>query len=509
MGSCEQRRNSSISPPVTGLILGICDGSYFLLGQDGPGASAPGSCKHFEFDCSPQPALQSSAVKETNQTHIPLAERMRPRRLEDFVGQEQLLGEEKLLGKLLKQGQIPSMLLWGPPGVGKTTLAHILAQATAANFVFFSAVLSGIKEVREIVTQARKVLQERRQATILFVDEIHRFNKSQQDAFLPHVESGLLTLIGATTENPSFQVIAPLLSRCRDLVLNSLSPENLAEIISRAIHDRENGLGAYPIELESGALEFLAGMADGDARRALNNLDLAFSITRPDREGRYLITRSIIEEALQEKGLRYDKTGEEHYNLISALHKSLRDSDPDGALYWLGRMLMAGEDPLYLLRRMIRFASEDIGNADPQALILAISARDSYQTLGSPEGDLALAQLAIYLATAPKSNACYQALNQVYQEIRKTGSLPVPLHIRNAPTGLMKDLGYGRDYQYAHDRPDALVLQDHLPPELVGQRFYRPTTRGYEAIIGDRLEKWHKLLQERAAKGSAKSGEKK
>jgi putative ATPase len=447
-------------------------------------------------------------VKKADQAHIPLAERMRPRRLEDFVGQEQLLGEGKLLDRLMKKGQVPSLLLWGPPGVGKTTLAHILAESTGSNFVFFSAVLSGIKEVRDIVAQAKQVLRERQQPTILFVDEIHRFNKSQQDAFLPHVESGLLTLIGATTENPSFQVIAPLLSRCRVLVLNSLTTDNLAEIITRAIKDRENGLGEYRIELETGALEFLAGMADGDARRALNNLDLAFSITRPDREGSYLITWASIEEATQERSLRYDKTGEEHYNLISALHKSLRDSDPDGALYWLARMLMAGEDPLYLARRMIRFASEDIGNADPQALILAISTRDSYQTLGSPEGDLALAQLAIYLATAPKSNACYLALNQAYQEIGNTGSLPVPLHIRNAPTGLMKGLGYGKDYQYAHDNPDGIVLQDHLPPELAGQRYYRPTNRGYEAVIADRLEKWHKLLQQRAAKGKAKSGEK-
>jgi putative ATPase len=447
-------------------------------------------------------------MKKTPATHAPLAERMRPRQLEDFVGQEQLLGEGKLLWRLLKQRQIPSLLLWGPPGVGKTTLAHILAQSTGAHFVFFSAVLSGIKEVREIVAQARQVLAERQQSTILFVDEIHRFNKSQQDAFLPHVESGLLTLIGATTENPSFQVIAPLLSRCRVVVLNSLTPENLAEIISRALRDRQNGLGEYRIELEDGALEFLAGMADGDARRALNNLDLAFSITRPDPDGSYKITLAIIEEAIQERGLRYDKAGEEHYNLISALHKSLRDSDPDGALYWLARMLMAGEDPLYLARRMIRFASEDIGNADPQALILAISARDSYQTLGSPEGDLALAQLAIYLATAPKSNATYMALNQVYQEIRASGSLPVPMHIRNAPTSLMKGLGYGKNYQYAHDHPDGIVLQDHLPQELAGRRFYQPPKRGYEAIVADRLDKWHKLLRQRATSSADKSKKK-
>ena len=434
----------------------------------------------------------------------PLAERMRPRRLEDFVGQEQLLGNDKLLWRLLRQQTLPSLLLWGPPGVGKTTLAHLLAKSSAAEFVFFSAVLSGVKEIREIVTQARETLAKKNRATVLFVDEIHRFNKSQQDAFLPHVESGLITLIGATTENPSFQVIAPLLSRCRVLILEPLSAENLAEIVNRAITDPEHGLGDFRIALTPEAMAHLVRMVDGDARRVLNNLEVAFSISLPDQEGRYLIDLATIEEAIQHRSLRYDAGGEEHYNLISALHKSLRDSDPDGSLYWLTRMLMAGEEPLYITRRLIRFASEDIGNADPQALLLAIGARDSYQTLGSPEGELALAQLVIYLATAPKSNATYVAFNRVRQEIERSGSLPVPLQIRNAPTGLMRELGYGKEYRYAHDDPEGLVLQDHLPEKLTGQRFYEPTTRGHEAVIADRLEKWRKILTSRGSKPSTR-----
>ncbi|MDT8335752.1 MAG: replication-associated recombination protein A [Desulfurivibrionaceae bacterium] len=421
---------------------------------------------------------------------------MRPRRLADFVGQAQLLGENKLLWRLTRQERMPSLLLWGPPGVGKTTLAHILANQTNAEFVFFSAVLSGIKEVREIVAQAEKLLTARQRSTILFVDEIHRFNKSQQDAFLPHVENGLLTLIGATTENPSFQVIAPLLSRCRVLVLEPLSNSDLAMIINRAVKDPENGLGKHRIRIEPDALRHLAAAADGDARRALNNLELAFSITRPDGD-QYTIDPATVEEAIQHRSLRYDTDGEEHYNLISALHKSMRDSDPDGALYWLARMMLAGEEPLYIARRLIRFASEDIGNADPQALAQALNARESYHILGSPEGELALAQATIYLATAPKSNAAYSALNEVYREIKNSGSLPVPKQIRNAPTTLMKELGYGKGYKYAHDHPEGIVLQDHLPDGLTGRKFYRPTNRGHEAIIGDRLRKWHKILNQR------------
>ncbi len=424
----------------------------------------------------------------------PLAERMRPQIIHDFVGQSHLLGPEKLLTRLLDRKSIPSLLLWGPPGTGKTTLARILAKEADAEFVYFSAVLSGVKDVRRVVDEAEIRLSQKKLPTILFVDEIHRFNKSQQDGFLPHVESGLLTLIGATTENPSFQIIAPLLSRCRVLVLHPLSEEDLKLIAQRAIKDNENGLGKLGLSFAQGALEHLLNSADGDARSLLNSLEITASLTVASEQGTREITLSMIEEAIQKKSLRYDKDGEEHYNLISALHKSLRDSDPDGALYWLGRMLAAGEEPLYIARRLIRFASEDIGNADPQALTLTLNARESYHILGSPEGELALAQAVIYLATAAKSNATYTAYNEVLTEIRRTGALPVPLHIRNAPTKLMKQLGYGKGYRYAHDHQHALVDQQHLPDEIKGRRFYHPTTRGHEALIKDRLEKWRKIL---------------
>lgn len=427
-------------------------------------------------------------------TNIPLAERMRPQQIEEFVGQEHLMGEGKLLKRLMSEKYMPSLLLWGPPGTGKTTLARILARSSGADFIFFSAVLSGVKEIRRIVSQAEKTRDETNSATILFVDEIHRFNKSQQDAFLPHVENGLLTLIGATTENPSFQVIAPLLSRCRVLVLNRLSSDNLREIVKKSLSDSKRGLGKLNIEIDADAVDHMIKMADGDARTVLNSLEIAASLADSDPNGKKMITLATIEEAIQRKSLLYDADGEEHYNLISALHKSLRDSDPDGALYWLARMLKSGEEPLYIARRLIRFASEDIGNADPQALAVTLNARDSYHFLGSPEGELGLAQAVLYLATAPKSNAAYMAYKQVIKDIEQTGSLPVPMHLRNAPTKLMKELDYGKNYQYAHDNRYALVDQQHLPPELEGKTYYRPTNRGHEALIKDRLTKWRKIL---------------
>jgi len=440
--------------------------------------------------------------------HIPLAERMRPTRMEDFVGQEELLGEGRILNKLFPQKKIPSLLLWGPPGSGKTTLARILAQNISADFLFFSAVLSGVKEVREIVARAKERKDTANIQTILFVDEIHRFNKAQQDAFLPHVENGLLTLIGATTENPSFQVIAPLLSRCRVLVLKPLSKSDLQIILEHALADNKNGLGNNNLTIEEKAMEHICSLADGDARIALNILEVAADLAEPPADGTNgLSTISVhaAEEASQRRRLRYDAAGEEHYNQISALHKSLRDSDPDGALYWLARMLAAGEDPLYIARRLIRFASEDVGIADPQALTIALNCRNAYYMLGSPEGELALVEAAVYLATAPKSNALYMAYKEVRRDIEKTGSLPVPLHIRNGPTRLMRDLDYGKGYRYAHDDAEGLVDQEHLPDELSGRKYYHPTNRGYEALVKDRLTKWRRILQTRQKKNKLQS----
>ena len=342
----------------------------------------------------------------------------------------------------------------------------------------------------------------------MFVDEIHRFNKAQQDAFLPHVESGLLTLIGATTENPSFQVIAPLLSRCRVLVLKSLSAENLKVILERALTDKENGLGRQKLRIEEQALDHICSLADGDARIGLNILEVAADLAETadgDKEGLSVITVHTAEEASQRRRLRYDAAGEEHYNQISALHKSLRDSDPDGALYWMARMLAAGEDPLYIARRLIRFASEDIGIADPQAITIAVNCRNAYHMLGSPEGELALVEAAVYLATAPKSNALYVAYNTVKRDIEKTGSLPVPLHIRNAPTRLMRELDYGKGYRYAHDDAEGLVEQEHLPEELAGRKYYQPTNRGYESLVKDRLTKWRQILKARGKKTQSQS----
>ncbi len=397
--------------------------------------------------------------KTESQENVPLAERMRPRRLEEFIGQSHLLGPGKFLRSMLESGRIFSILLWGPPGSGKTTLARMVARYARAHFVQFSAVLSGVKEIREVVKEAEERLRIENRKTILFVDEIHRFNKAQQDAFLPHVERGLITLVGATTENPSFEVIAPLLSRTKVLVLKRLTTEDLGKIIDQALVDPERGLGRSPLTLDSEALELLKWKADGDARIALNTLEQAQALTRSKAPDGSRITLAVMEEAIQQKALLYDKAGEEHYNLISALHKSLRGSDPDAALYWLARMLTAGEDPLFIARRLIRFATEDVGLADPQALPQALAAKEAYHFLGSPEGELALVQAAVYLATAPKSNALYRGYGAVQEDVAKTQSLPVPFHLRNAPTKLMKGLGYGRGYRYAHDYPEALVPQ--------------------------------------------------
>ncbi len=416
---------------------------------------------------------------------------MRPRTLEEFVGQAHLLGEGKVLRIALAQRDIPSLIFWGPPGTGKTSLAMLIAGHVNAAFVPFSAVTAGIKEIKEVIADAERRLRGAGQRTVLFVDEIHRFNKAQQDAFLPHVERGTVTLIGATTENPSFEVIAPLLSRAKVLVLQPLTEPEVAQILTRALADVDRGLGRSHLQASPDVLQAVARWANGDARTALNLLDLAarLSAAGPDPG---VITTVVVQEAAQHKSLLYDKAGEEHYNLISALHKSLRGSDPDAALYWLARMLASGEDPLYIARRLVRFASEDIGNADPRALTLAVAAKDAYHFLGSPEGELALAQCVTYLATAPKSNAVYVAFGAAQADVASAPAEPVPHHIRNAPTALMKDLGYAQGYKYAHDYAGAHVEQEYLPERLRNRVYYRPTDRGLEAEIRKRLAAWRK-----------------
>jgi putative ATPase len=420
----------------------------------------------------------------------PLAERMRPRNISEYIGQRHLLAEGCLLKRAIEEDKLFSMIFWGPPGSGKTTLARILANETKSKFVSFSAVLSGVKEIRAVIDEARELLERKKTKMILFVDEIHRFNKAQQDAFLPHVESGLITLIGATTENPSFEVIAPLLSRTRVLILKPFSEEDLLAIVEGALKDKQKGFGQFSIQIDPETLRYIVRLADGDARSALNNLEAIVSMVQNLPADKRVITPEFAQEALLKKTLLYDKDGEEHYNLISALHKSLRGSDPDAALYWLGRMIAAGEDPLYIARRMVRFASEDVGNADPQALIIAVAAQQAFHFIGLPEGELALAQAAVYLATAPKSNSLYVGYGKVKETINTKGYLPVPLHIRNAPTKLMKELDYGKDYKYAHDYADAYVPQEYLPEKIQGQIFYQPKEAGFEKTIKERINAW-------------------
>jgi putative ATPase len=424
---------------------------------------------------------------------IPLAERMRPERLDEFVGQEHLLGLGRFLRTLIEKDQLQSLIFWGPPGTGKTTLASIIARATRSHFLTFSAVLSGVKEIRQVIQEAEEQ-KYRGRRTILFVDEIHRFNKAQQDAFLHAVEEGTLTLIGATTENPSFEVNAALLSRCKVLTLRGLTAEEIRRILNRALEDGERGLKDLKVEVCPEALAHLSEMSHGDGRVALNALEAAAYSASPGEDGTRAITLAIAEEAMQRKALLYDRAGEEHYNIISAFHKSLRGSDPDAALYWLARMLEAGEDPLYVARRMVRFASEDVGLADPQALSVALASMEAFHFIGRPEGELALAQAAVFLATAPKSNTIYTAYERAKKDVLEKGALPVPLHVRNAPTKLMKDLGYGWGYKYAHDFSEGVVAQDYFPEELGARVYYQPTARGFEKTISERLTAWRQKM---------------
>jgi putative ATPase len=434
-----------------------------------------------------QKTLFDAQREETLQRQAPLAARMRPRTLAEFVGQDQIVGEGRLLRRAIAGDTLFSIILWGPPGSGKTTLARIIAETTHAHFEALSAVSAGVADLRRVVKEAQDRLGMFDQRTVLFIDEIHRFNKAQQDAVLPYVEDGTVVLIGATTENPSFEVNAALLSRARVFVLQSLSDEQIGEIVDRALADASQGLGAYQVMMAADARGYLLNMANGDARTALNALEAAVLAKPPSLGDKRLITVDDIRDALQSRATRYDKRGELHYDAISALHKCVRDSDPDAAIYWLGRMLDGGEDPLYIARRVIRMAIEDIGLADPQALPLMIAAQQAVHFLGQPEGDLALAQAVIYLCQAPKSNAAYSAYSAALQDVAETRNDPVPLHLRNAPTRMMKDLGYGKGYKYAHDFENAQVDQQHFPPNLLGRRYYEPTNRGFEATVRERL----------------------
>ena len=438
----------------------------------------------------------------------PLAERMRPRSFDDFIGQTAILAPGCPLREAIARDAFQSLILWGPPGTGKTTLARIIAATTSAHFIAFSAVLSGIKDIKAVMAEAEEARRHLNRRTILFVDEIHRFNKAQQDAFLPRVEAGDIVLIGATTENPSFEVNAALLSRSQLFVLQALGTSDVVTILDRAVRDAENGLGREPLEIADGTLEAIARHANGDARVALNLLELAAAIagTRAGRKGAVdqprRIDLDLLGRALQRRTLRYDKSGEEHFNLISALHKSMRNGDPNAAVYWLARMVESGEDPLYIARRLLRFASEDVGNADPRALSLAIAAKEAVHFLGMPEGNTALAQVATYLAVAPKSNAVYVAYDRAARDAHSDAAEAVPLHLRNTPTSLMKDLGYGQGYEYAHDQSDAITSMDCLPPRLQNRQYYQPTDRGLEKTIAARLDAWRAERKRRKTAGT-------
>jgi len=429
---------------------------------------------------------------EAPQAGRPLADRMRPQTLDEFIGQDDLLGPGKPLRTQIERDDLSSMLLWGPPGCGKTTLARIVAKSTRSEFIPFSAVLAGIKEIKEVMAQTERAWRYGRR-TIVFVDEVHRFNRAQQDAFLPHVEAGNILLIGATTENPSFEVIAPLLSRMKVYVLHALTEEQIIELLRRAVRDEARGLGKELIEMSDQILERIAVLANGDARAAYNTLEALVLGTAPDAKGRRIVNEARLEDVLQKKLLPYDKAGEEHFNLISALHKSVRNSDPDAALYWLARMLESGEDPLYVARRMVRMASEDIGLAEPGALAVTLAAKEAFDFLGPPEGNLALGQAAVYLSLAPKSNAVYSAYGAVEKDLQNTIAEPVPLHLRNAVTGLMGHIGYGRGYQYAHNTEEKVTDMTCLPESLAGRTYYKPTDQGFEARIRQRLEEIRRI----------------
>ena len=427
----------------------------------------------------------------------PLADRMRPQTLDEFIGQEELLGPGKPLRTQIERDDMSSMLFWGPPGCGKTTLARIIARRTKSEYIPFSAVLAGIKEIKEVMAKAEVARQYGRR-TIVFVDEMHRFNRAQQDAFLPHVEAGNILLIGATTENPSFEVIAPLLSRMKVYTLKALSIEQIVALLERAIEDPMRGLGYETIDISGEILERIAVLANGDARSAYNTLEALVLGTAPDAGGRRAVSQAVLENVLQRKLLPYDKSGEEHFNLISALHKSVRNSDPDAALYWLARMLESGEDPLYLARRMVRMASEDVGLAEPNALAVALAAKEAFEFIGPPEGYLALAQAAVYLSLAPKSNALYKGYGAVQEDLKNTIAEPVPLHLRSAVTGLMGNLGYGKGYQYAHDADEKVTDMTCLPEGLLGRTYYKPTDQGFEARIRQRLEEIRRIQKKPA-----------